>query len=257
MSRYYPVLLLVALVAVTAVVGPAVTESVSGSVDAPQERVAPGRPRAAALQQADGTNDSSGSIDVTELDAPDSARIGTTVEVEAVLENDGDERATRTVQFIMAGNRYGLDEVTLDPGEQTTVSFEQNTMGIGLEADQYYTGVLVGDHGEMDPLTLTRGFDIDEIRAPETVTAGENFTMTASVKNYDGFDDTQRIEYRLDGEVLAAKPFSLEGTEERQFNISVDTSGVDAGTYVHGLVANGTGSHGTITIASPEETDGE
>ena len=243
MPRYYPLLLLVALVVVTVGVQPAVTEHAHESVDA------------AGLSGSgvDTQADRSGTVDAVELTTPDRARIGTTVRVEAVLENEGSDPATRTVQFVMAGSRYARQEVTLDPGERTTLTFEQNTMGIGLEPGEYYTGVLVGDRGEMAPLTLTRGFDIDEIDAPESVTAGETFTMTASVKNYDGFEATQRIEYRLDGEVLAAKPITLDGTEERRFNLTVDTDRVRPGSYVHGLVANGTGSHGTITIEPDEE----
>ena len=246
MARYYPVLLLVALVAVTVPFQPAVTEHGTGSVDAATV------PTGSAAETQ--TNQSAGTVDVVELTAPDRTRIGTTVRVEGMLENEESEPATRTVQFVMAGSRYAQREVTLDPGERTALTFEQNTMGIGLEPGQYYTGVLVGDRGEMEPLTLTRGFDIDEIDAPESVESGETFTITASVKNYDDFEDRQRIEYRLDGDVLAANPMTLDGTEERQFELTVDTDGTDPGTYVHGLVANGTGSHGTITI---EPTDDE
>ncbi|RXK51177.1 hypothetical protein [Halorientalis pallida] len=247
MQWYHPVSLLVALVAVTAAVHPVVTDHGPDSVDAATV------PTAGATEAQ--TNRSVGAVDTVDLTAPDRARIGTTVRVEGVLENAGSEPATRTVQFVMAGSRYARREVTLDPGERRTLTFEQNTMGIGLEPGQYYTGVLVGDRGEMTPLTLTRGFDIDEIDAPESVEVGETFTITASVKNYDDFEDRQRIEYRLDGEVLAATPLILDGTEEREIELRVDTDGTNPGTYVHGLVANGTGSHGTITIEPADEAE--
>ncbi|WP_336003073.1 hypothetical protein [Halorientalis halophila] len=229
------------LVALTVAVQPGVTESL-------------GPQTATADVDAGGqTTESAGSVDVVDVTAPDRSRIGTDVRVEAVLENEGPDRLTRTVQFIMAGTRYERRSVTLDPGERRTVTFEQNTMGIGLESGQYYTGVLVGDRGEMAPLSLTRGYDIDEIDAPDSVEVGETFTITAEVKNYDEFDDEQRYEYRLDGDVLAAKQLAMEGTEEREVELTVDTDDVEPGTYVHGLTANGTGSHGTITIEPAEE----
>jgi hypothetical protein len=194
------------------------------------------------LDQADGP------IAVTEIAAPSQARFGDTVQVGAVLENVGTETVTRTVAFVMAGTRYGRRTVTLDPGERRRIAFEQDTMGIGLEPGQYYTGVLAGARGDMHPLQLVAGYDVDDVDAPETVTAGERFTIRANVRNYNDFRDEQLLQYRLDGDVYAERRLALGDDASTNVSFRIDTTGVEPGTYVHGFTANGTGSHASITV---------
>ena len=207
-------------------------------------KMTPSRDSNGGVQQSDGT------VVVSDISAPPTLKMGGTITVEATVTNTGTDTVTRTAQYMLAGERYQERTVTLGPNESTTVKFEQNTMGIGLETGGYYTGVLVGAHGDMSPVTFRKGYDVDNIDYPDTVTAGEEFVIDAEVKNYNQFDDQQVLEYRLDGDVLARKSLALESDEEVMTSIRVDTTGVEPGTYVHGITANGSGSHGTITVES-------
>ena len=241
MSRKFSAALLAALVV-----------AVGGGVHAwtqppaTKAKMTPSRGSDSGVQQSDGT------VVVSDITAPPTLKMGDTITVEATVTNTGQDTVTRTAQYILAGERYQRRTVTLDPDESMTIRFEQNTMGIGLEPGGYYTGVLIGANGDMSPVTFRKGYDVDEIDAPDTVTAGEEFVIEAEVKNYNDFDDEQVLEYRLDGDVLARKSLELESDDEVMTSLRIDTSGIEPGTYVHGITANGSGSHGTITIQSGE-----
>jgi hypothetical protein len=191
---------------------------------------------------------SNATFSVTNVSAPARLKLGDTITVDAEVTNTGDEPARETIEFVLAGERYRRRAVTLDPGESRRMHFEQNTMGIGVDPGDYYTGILAGDAGDMTPVTFRKGYDVDEIDAPETVIAGTEFVIRAEVKNYNHFDDTQVLKYRLDGVVLARERLPMESEDEKEIAFEIDTKGIEPGAYVHGITANGSGSHGTIEI---------
>src|SRR6056297_1948916 len=119
----------------------------NGSIDDREqsERKASAKQQGSGLDAAD--RRANGQFAVTNISAPGQLKMGDTIAVEATIANLGQEPTTRTAQYILAGERYQERAVTLDPDESTTIRFEQNTMGIGLETGGYYTGVLVGDNG--------------------------------------------------------------------------------------------------------------
>ncbi|WP_265107825.1 CARDB domain-containing protein [Halosolutus halophilus] len=88
------------------------------------------------------------SFGVTELNVEDSASAGEPVEIEAVAENNGESTVTTTVEFTVNDESVDRQDVTLEPGETTTVKttteFNESgtyTVGAGEQSKE----VTVGD----------------------------------------------------------------------------------------------------------------
>ncbi|PSQ50098.1 hypothetical protein BRD19_01915 [Halobacteriales archaeon SW_7_65_23] len=65
-------------------------------------------------------------FEVREFQAPDSAPRGTTITVNATVENTGDLQDTQTIEYRFDGTAEATQTVTLNPGEATTVDNDGN-----------------------------------------------------------------------------------------------------------------------------------
>ncbi|XVH30292.1 DUF7282 domain-containing protein [Haloferacaceae archaeon DSL9] len=92
------------------------------------------------------------SYEVEDLEAPDEAEIGETIEVSATIANPNDERSVQPVDFRLDGDVVDRQFVQLDGGESDTVTFEIDTEGI--DEDEYQHGVFTVDFGEVDTIEL-------------------------------------------------------------------------------------------------------
>ncbi|WP_435176929.1 DUF7282 domain-containing protein [Halorussus sp. AFM4] len=123
------------------------------------------------------------SFEVSNLDAPQNATAGDTIEVSATVSNPNDQQATQEVVFRLQGTVIARQTVTLDAGEQTTVTFEIDTEGV--PAGQYIHGVYTRDFGELDVIVI-------EEPSAETTAAGTE-TPEATETPADG-ETTQVVE---------------------------------------------------------------
>ncbi|MDZ7747159.1 MAG: CARDB domain-containing protein [Halobacteriales archaeon] len=87
-----------------------------------------------------------------------------------------------------------------------------------------------------------------------TVTQGDNITVTANVTNDGIAEGTQTVEFQVDGNVVADEEVSLNGNESTMVTFEdIDTSGLDAGDYTHGVYTDDDSQTATLTVESSSD----
>ncbi len=133
---------------------------------------------------------------VSEFTAPDAVEQGAQYTVSATIANDGNEPATKTVQYQRDGATVATQNVTLDAGASTQVTFEELTV-TSLRGSITH-GVATADDAATETITVRAGaFSITETQAPENVSASEPYDVNVTVTNTGNAADTQQVEYSL------------------------------------------------------------
>ncbi|MFB6159600.1 MAG: hypothetical protein ABEJ61_00300 [Haloferacaceae archaeon] len=94
-------------------------------------------------------------------------------------------------------------------------------------------------------------FDVDNLTAPENATAGETIAVTADITNPADVPMIQYVVFRLDGDVVDRTAFALNPGETETVAFDINTTGVPAGTHIHGVETQDRGEVATIEIAEP------
>ncbi|MDS0220056.1 hypothetical protein NDI54_01685 [Haloarcula sp. S1AR25-5A] len=194
-------------------------------------------------------------VTVDSLTAPESVAPNSTADVAATVTNNENTTVTESVEFRFDGAVVDRTLVTLEPTETTTVQFSADTTGI--EPGDYRHGVFTSDDGQIAAVTVSDSFTLESFDAPTNATAGDNITVDATVANPNDFNTTQAVEFRLDGQPLATESVTLDANESTDVTFTVDTTGVEPGTYVHSVFTRDDGAFGEITIESAVETPEE
>ncbi|WP_336336407.1 CARDB domain-containing protein [Haloarcula brevis] len=195
------------------------------------------------LEQAGNTG-----VTVDSLTAPESVAPNSTADVAATVTNNENATVTESVAFRFDGAVVDRTLVTLDPDESTTVQFAVGTTGV--EPGDYRHGVFTSDDGQVAAVTVSDSFTLESLDAPTSAAAGDNVTVDATVANPNAFNTTQTVEFRLGGEPLAAESVTLDANESTEVTFTVDTTGVEPGTYVHSVFTRDDGAFAEITIES-------
>ena len=205
-----------------------------------------------SLEQAGNTG-----VSVDSLTAPESVAPNSTADVAATVTNNENSTVTESVAFRFDGAVADRTLVTLEPNESATVQFSAATTGI--EPGDYRHGVFTSDDGQVAAITVSDSYTLESLDAPTNATAGDNITVDATVANPNDFNTTQAVEFRLGGEPLAAESVTLDANESTDVTFTVDTTGVEPGTYVHSVFTRDDGAFAEITIESavPEEPPAE
>jgi hypothetical protein len=193
-------------------------------------------------------------FDVSALNAPSTATAGTTVAVSALVENTGNDTATETVAFRLNGDVLLSEAVTLDAGASERVSFDVDTTG--LAPGEYDHGVFAETAGETADIVIvdTDSFEVSNLGAPATATAGDRVAVNATVTNPNDATSAQAVNFRFDGDVLQTRQLSLGPNESETVTFDVNTTGVAPGTYIHGVFARDTGAVTTIEVTEDNAT---
>jgi hypothetical protein len=134
--------------------------------------------------EAEEPADEVASFEVSELDAPESATVGDTIDVSATVTNPNDEEATQTVAFRLEGDVIAREDVTLAGGESSTVSFGVDTSAV--PPGEYVHGVYTMNFGDLDVIVLEEaadeGDETDDEGDAET-TVGDEMATTTAVAN--------------------------------------------------------------------------
>jgi hypothetical protein len=213
---------------------------------------------------------------VSNLQAPGSATQGDLIDVSADVANTGDEIATKTVEFRVdvAGDGFDADDdvvlsqdVELAGGESTTVSFEDIDTS-GLAPGTYTHGVVTPDDSATAQITIDEpaaaNFQVSNLQAPGSAEQGEEIDVSATVENTGGQAATKSVEFRLDvdgdglgddDDVVLSQDVQLDAGASTTVTFEdIDTSGLPAGTYTHGVVTEDDSATAQITIESPPPT---
>jgi uncharacterized membrane protein len=235
-------------------------ENTTVSFDVPTDGVAPGT-YTHGIFTADSNQTASitvepapASLQVTSLDAPANVTTGDAVSVNATLENVGDQSTTDDVEFrfdldgdgnLTANESLANQSVSLDGGENDTVTFEVSTEGV--EPGTYTHGVFTADDNRTASIVVEPqpvDFTVSNLSAPANVTRLETVSVSATVTSEGDRESTQDVQFRfdLDGdgdlaadETLANQSITLQGGENDSVTFEVPTEGVEPGTYAHGV----------------------
>ncbi|WP_049922977.1 S8 family serine peptidase [Halopiger djelfimassiliensis] len=138
----------------------------------------------------------SSQFEVSALEAPAEVDKGETVTVNATIENAGNLEDTQTVEYRFDDLDETLSEesVTIEPGAETTVSFEADTDDVS--EGTYEHGVFTEDDDEIAEITVLEAFfDVEITDAPEHLEPGVEYNVTAAVENTGDASDTQPVTY--------------------------------------------------------------
>jgi hypothetical protein len=198
---------------------------------------------------------------------------GENVTVTADIENTGSAQATQTVEFRLDTDQNGTLEgdeelqntsVQLDAGSTQTVTFEDISTD-GLSAGDYTHGVFSDDDSDTATLTVEAqadapaNFDVSNVTPDgQNVTAGDSIDVTADVENIGGQSGTQTLSFRLDtnqddelaaSEELDNSTVTIDAGNSTEVEFTnIDTTGLNASTYTHGVFSENSSATATITV---------
>jgi PGF-CTERM protein/surface glycoprotein (TIGR04207 family) len=100
-------------------------------------------------------------------------------------------------------------------------------------------------------------FEVSELNPSEaTVTAGDTIEASATIENTGEQQDTKTVEFTVDGEAVASEDVTIEGGESTTFEVSIDTTDLDAGDYEHAVVTPDDEATGSLTIEAASDDGG-
>jgi len=194
---------------------------------------------------------SQGSFNVVSVSAPDSAAPDGNITVVALVENPNQGTAAEAVEFRLGGDVVDRQRVAIDGNSVQPVSFDVSTAG--LDPGEYVHSVFTENDGVNQRITISESFTVSDLDAPANVTAGDTVVANATVGNPNDFESTQRVTFRFGGSVLVDRQVTLGAGNSTTFTAEVDSSGVEPGTYAHGVFARDTGQVALIDVEEPEE----
>jgi acyl dehydratase len=189
---------------------------------------------------------------VTSLTAPEIVVRGDTLSVTATIENPNDEADTQTVDYRFNGNVSGRDRISLNAGESTNITPTVDTSIIA--SGNYVHGVYTRSAGQPAQVRVVDEivpFGVTGLTAPESVTAGDNVTVNATVSNPNDFPLERSIQFRFDGDLVETQNVDLDGESSTTVQFQVNTEGTPPGTYIHSVFSSEFGQDAIITVESP------
>ncbi|WP_170845296.1 CARDB domain-containing protein [Halorientalis persicus] len=203
---------------------------------------------------------------VSNLNAPAEATVGSTISVSADVTNEGGQEDTQSVAFGIDTDDDGeLEEITaqdetLASGASTTVTFDVDTSD--LAAGTYTHGVSTQNDTDTAQITLNApqqapNFQVSNLDAPAEATVGDTISVSADVENVGDGDDTQSVAFGIDtdddGELeeITAQDETLASGASTTVTFDVDTSDLAAGTYTHGVSTQNDTDTAQISLNAP------
>jgi hypothetical protein len=212
---------------------------------------------------------------VSNLGAPGSATQGDLIDVSAEVTNDGDETATKTVEFRVDADGDGdisdesavvSQDVELAGGESTTVTFEDIDTS-GLPVGTLTHGVATEDDSETAQITIESpptpaSFEVSNLQAPASAAPGETIDVSVEVTNEGDESATKTVAFRLDlngdgdltvDETVATEEVTLDAGDSTTVTFTPTVpEGIKLGEYAHGVFTDDDDATTTIRVAPPK-----
>ncbi|WP_094592615.1 BGTF surface domain-containing protein [Halorubrum ezzemoulense] len=139
-----------------------------------------------------------------------------------------------------------LDFTDASVGDNFTVTAQQSTF------DAEEDGTVV----EADA-PASASFQVSDLNPQDvTATVGDTLTVTATVENTGEQEGTQTVEFRVGGNAVASQDVTLAGGNSTTVEFAdIDTSGLDAGDYEHGVFTDNDDQTATLTLEAADTGD--
>ncbi|CQR53731.1 DUF7282 domain-containing protein [Haloferax massiliensis] len=98
-------------------------------------------------------------------------------------------------------------------------------------------------------------FEVSNLSAPSGVEAGEPVTVSANITNPNDVPMIQCVEFRLEGDVVERTGWALNPNETETIEFDVNTTGLEDGTYIHGVETRDFGELTTLTVGEQPEPE--
>ena len=188
-------------------------------------------------------------VDVT---APESVVANESFSVTATAENTGDVDGTQTLTFTV-----GDDEITetlpLSAGEETSISFDEISFPSAGDRD-----IQLRSENDTATTTITileeAAFEISIAEIPNTVTAGDSFTLTAEITNTGAIEDTREISFLIDGDAVGTESLTLTGGASETVSFSHSPTQDETELSVE-VASSEDVATGTVTVTADTDTD--
>jgi PGF-CTERM protein len=98
------------------------------------------------------------------------------------------------------------------------------------------------------------GFTVSELTPEDAeVTQGDEITVSATITTDTFLQQTQDVEFRIDGETVATQEVTLSNDDSTTVEFTgINTSELD-GEYEHGVFTDDDSQTGTLTVATPDD----
>jgi cytochrome c oxidase assembly protein Cox11 len=173
-----------------------------------------------------------------------------TVTVRAALADTDQSGSVTILTVSLEGVADGTTDVTVDVNALGTEE------GVNYVVPQATGGTLTVGEGDAPPAPAT--FEVSNLDAPDTATAGDAIDVSADVTNTGEQTATKTVEFRLDAnqdgtlagdEALVSQEVELDPGETETVTFSdLDTSPLAAGTYTHGVFTDDDNATATIEV---------
>jgi len=160
-------------------------------------------------------------FDVTNLNAPSSASVGSTITVTAEVTNiGGGVGTTQPVSFRLGGSTIATKNVTVASGATESVTFNVSTSG--LAPGNYTHGVFAAADSQTAQITITGGqpaFQIASVSSPASISQGDGLNVSATIQNVGNGDGSTPVTLNINGTNVST------GTGTVDVAFMIDTSG--------------------------------
>lgn len=191
--------------------------------------------------------------------------------VEAVVSNTGSKAWTDGDVTLQSGDGEVRDstQVSIDPGQETTVELvwetDSGASSVG-DVTVHAGGSTAQRSVDIQAVGGSPFYIVDIVEAPDSMTVGENRTLTADIENLaavggsatvtltsDGFQNTERTVDVEGGETIS-ETFTLEGTAVGTHTVVVDSGDTQDQREIS-VLEPGDLQMGSLTANNPTEGD--
>ncbi|ELZ06135.1 hypothetical protein C481_01345 [Natrialba asiatica DSM 12278] len=163
-------------------------------------------------------------ITLESISLPDEAAQGSDYDIELEFNNTASHPVVDTVELRVNGTVETTETVEIGAGESTeTVTYAYDEQGIATHVVDHHSNDATGTVRIIAPAAFT----LDGLDAPETVTNGEDGSVSVTVTNTGGASETQELDLLVDGELVDTQSVTLDsgGSETIEFTPAFDQQG--------------------------------